>query len=237
MRILRLLMAVGVLALFGCDSHETPVPGMPNTPDPNVLTPSPTLTPEPTVATEVSTEITEEGEAALVLLPSDKRPFVRPRRRMNVDQVDLAIRRATNGIGWDINGKNRFEALASTLGKPDYRQVVQEDLSPSPVFQKFLNDAARHVCAEMVKKELESPVEEHVLMVHAGPDRTEPDQVDANLTILLLRFHGVTISEEANDLHPWRWLYQSAVHLKDDPVTAWQIVCIGLIIHPDFYSY
>ena len=192
----------------------------------------------PRTPSPVNTEVISEGEAPLVSEPiAATDDFVRPRRRMNVDQLDDAIRKATGGIGWDIGGKSRFGELAATLGKPDFREVVQEDLSPTPVFQKFLNDAARHVCTELVKKELEVAPTERVLMTHVGPEVKVGADIDKNLSYLLLRYHGVTIAPDSPTLERWRWLFKSVIHLTDDTTQAWRAVCVALIAHPDFFSY
>lgn len=189
-------------------------------------------------ADPITTQVVPEGEAPLVSEPiHETEPFVRPRRRMNIDQVDAAVRRATGGIGWDVGGKSRFAELAATLGKPDYRQVVQEDLSPTPVFQKFLGDAARFVCTNLVNKELESEPDNRVLIKYAAPDETEGPAIDENLQYLLLRYHGNDVTVDAPEMERWRWLFSSVIHLTQDPSQAWRAVCVALISHPEFFSY
>ena len=177
----------------------------------------------------------------VVLVPENADAFVRPRRRMTLPQLSAAIKAATGGIEWpDSKGKSQLEILASTLGKPDLVQVVTEDLAPGPVFQKFMGDAARSVCTKLTEQELESPVEEHVLMVEAGLEDTvltAPEKVDANLMRLLVRFHGLSVPADDPALESWRWLFQSATHLTQDPAQGWRTVCIGLISHPHFYSF
>ncbi|MEZ4467376.1 MAG: hypothetical protein R3F43_23755 [bacterium] len=62
---------------------------------------------------------------------------------------------ASGGTGWtETRGATEvdlFEELAATLGRPDYVQVTTEDLDPSALFLKFLDDAARSVCARTVE--------------------------------------------------------------------------------------
>ena len=95
------------------------------------------------------------------LTPADDTEyFVRSRRRMNLDQLQAQIEHATGGRQWIVNNKNQLEELAATLGRPDYISTLFEDLSAGPVFQKFLGDAARSICTEMVADELELPAEE-----------------------------------------------------------------------------
>ena len=161
------------------------------------------------------------------------------RRRMNIDQLDASIQRVV-GLAWeDAQGDNQFEELAATLGKPDFIDATQEDLTVSLLFQKFLGDAARDVCARRAEGEADGTLPP-LLMELAGPEITpesDPAAVDANLQQLLLRFHGQDIAPESERMAPWRWLFTSSVHVTGEPVTAWRAVCVGLLTHPDFYSY
>ena len=230
----RWILPLLALLVFGCDQ---PAPEAPPEKSPPVTDPVEEPT-EPTAPEKVKTTVVNEGKAPLVHEPiTATEPFVRPRRRLNVDQIDAAIRRATGGIGWDLNGNNRFVQLAATLGKPDFREVVQEDLSPTPVFQKFLNDAARYVCTELVQQELEAEPAERVLITYIDPKAKDGPEIDQNLSYLLLRYHGVTLAPDAPELERWRWLFRSVIHLTDEPSQAWRAVCVALITHPDFFSY
>ena len=46
------------------------------------------------------------GDVALEPATWDPNAFIRPRRRMNIDQLDQAIRDATGGVGWDDSQNN-----------------------------------------------------------------------------------------------------------------------------------
>lgn len=179
-----------------------------------------------------------ESVGAVDLVPAPELR-VRARRRLDLDQLSAAIRRATGGIGWDEGGDgDHFEALAATLGKPDYLEITQEDLSPSALFHKFLDDAARDVCARLVEAELAGAAA--TLMVEAAATDIwdeAPEAVEANLRRLLLRYHGKALDQGAPELAPWRWLFQTVGHGSEEPTTAWRAVCVALITHPDFYSY
>ncbi len=170
--------------------------------------------------------------------------MVRARQRMNLDQLAGAIVRVTGGLGWtELSGSNEidlFEELSATLGKPDYIEITQEDLSPSALFHKFLDDAARSVCARLVEQETSAPSAPRSLMVHVGTDdtvATAPAAVDANLRYLVLRYHGHSLAEDAGVLTHWRWLFETVSHGSGEPADGWQAVCVALITHPDFYSY
>ena len=175
-----------------------------------------------------------------VVAPTIEAPS-RSRRRMDLSQLDAAFKSATGGITWDEAGKNQWEALAPTLGKPDFLTTTEEDLTPSPLFQKFMNDAARKVCADLFTRELSTPPARRVFFVDVGPDESSDRagaRLDANLTRLLLRFHGSDVrgAEAQGHLDGWRWLYLTAEHLET-PRAAWSAFCVALIEHPDFFTY
>tara|TARA_Y100001968_G_scaffold331477_1_gene386295 strand:+ start:2341 stop:2832 length:492 start_codon:yes stop_codon:yes gene_type:complete len=163
---------------------------------------------------------------------------------MDIDQLDASIQRVTGGIAWTEDGDpddNLFEELASTLGKPDFIDSTQEDLTVSLLFQKFLGDAARSVCTELVQRELETPSSERVLLRYVDEETTpleDAGAVQANLRYLLLRYHSELIPEGDPRVNPWSWLFESALHVNGGDVpAAWRTVCVALITHPDFYSY
>jgi hypothetical protein len=176
--------------------------------------------------------------------PPAREPPPRARRRMNLDQLDAAMRQASDGIGWtERRGNtdvNLFVELSATLGKPDYIQITTENLEPSALFLKFLDDAARSVCARMIERDLDAGA--GALLHAVGPDDdfdAAPAAVDANLRHLLARFHGRLVPEDGAGPHlaPWRWLFRSAAFVGGDPLAGWNAVCVGLFTHPDFYSY
>ncbi len=176
------------------------------------------------------------GEAALPLTGSTSRD----RRRMDVDQLDASIRAVTNGIGWDVNGENQFVKLSATLGKPDYLQNTFEDLGPNLLFQKFLEDAAASACDRLMTRERAGGAD-NVFLVEAGPDDTsqaDREAIAANLSYLLLRYHGRQVAPDAPALEPWLFLFDGAeLAANGDPIVAWRTVCTALLTHPDFYSY
>ena len=195
---------------------------------------------EPAPAPPGPAEVVARPAGGADLLPDP----LRGRRRMDIDQLSASIRVVTGGIGWtEQQGATEvdlFVQLSRTLGKPDYLDLTSEDLTPSLLFQKFLDDAARSVCDRLVERELSSAPEARVLMVHAGPtDRLDDAAADIedNLRTLLLRYHGRPLEAGSEELNPWMWLFESALHTSDDPVAAWRSVCVGLMTHPDFYSY
>ena len=165
---------------------------------------------------------------------------VRKRQRMDLDQLDRAMLDAT-GFRWREagSGEPMFERLASTLGKPNFIENTLEDLSPSLLFHKFLDDGARSVCTELMSAEVERDAEERIFLTHVDPNAPLSDAEGVNLTLsnALLRFHGRHIEPASEELAVWRWLLENTPTSEGEPLLAWTNVCAGLITHPDFYAY
>lgn len=187
------------------------------------------------------------GEGKKVpLLPDPEYP-TRQRKRMNIDQLDAALLGATGGLTWTVAGKNQFAALSTTLGKPDFADMVIEDLAPSTLFQKFLQDAALNVCEALVAKDAKAKPADRVYFVHAEPTATpakDAAAVEKNLRYLLLRWHGRQLPQGAPQLENWRFLLagaQKTAAAGKKPTEAaqqgWQALCVGLVTHPSFYTY
>ena len=162
---------------------------------------------------------------------------------MNLDQLDASMRLLMGGLQWsEVRGGvevNLFEVFAETLGKPDFIESTDEDLSPSSLFLKFLNDAANQLCQARIEADLSAEGEPRLLIL-AGADETiqsAPEAIEENLSALLLRFHGHALSPEDPLFRHWRWLYESAEFVSGTPLVAWRSVCVALFTHPDFYSY
>lgn len=183
--------------------------------------------------------VTLGSEGEVVAIPADEPE--RPRRRMDIDQLEASIVRVTGGLTWtDAKGNNQFTALAATLGKPDYLTSTLEELGPSVLFEKFMGDAARSVCVRLVDQERTASADARVLLKYASPTDTweqAPEVIDQNLRYLLLRFHGRQLAPYDPQLNQWSWLFQTTTYGAQDPMIGWRAVCVGLLLHPDFYSY
>jgi hypothetical protein len=163
----------------------------------------------------------------------------RPRRRMDIEQLDRSIERAT-GRRWMSGTTPLFESNARTLGVPDYLMATSEDLEVSALFVKFVDDAARSVCTSLVSADADAEAADRIFFVHAELTAELPadaDAVDENLRYLLLRYHGRRVEDGAPDLAVWHDLYADARAATDDGEDAWRTVCVALIDHPDFYTY
>jgi hypothetical protein len=167
----------------------------------------------------------------------------RPRRRMDVEQLDRSIERAT-GRRWMSGTTALFESNARTLGVPDYAMTTSEDLEVSALFVKFVDDAARAVCTSLVSEDADAAAADRIFFVHAEPTAALPADaaaIDENLSYLLLRYHGRRVEDGAADLSVWHDLYADARAAAGDGADAgeiaWRTVCVALIDHPDFYTY
>jgi hypothetical protein len=193
----------------------------------------------------VTEELNPLGNADLVPPGPGADEGIRARRRMDLDQIAAALEVATGGQEWTDpdSGVHLFDALAPTLGQPDHIGRTERDLEPSMLFQKFMGDAARDVCEKMKDADLEAT--EPILMKHVGPDDDPGSNaagVEANLRYLLLRFHSLDVDEGSELLTPWLDLFEAALTPPEgegptSPPDAWRTVCVGLVIHPNFYSY
>ena len=253
------LCALLAASMVACDPETTPTPApepeapeqpqepeqpeQPERPEqpevPEAETPEPETPeqPERPQPTPVDVDTVGGSPADLVPAPEPWQAPPRARRRMNIDQLDAAFRRTSGGIGWtEMRGNNEvdlFTELSATLGKPDYIQITHESLEPSALFQKFLDDAARQVCARRIEADQARGAEP--ILLPLADENGEVD-IDGHLQHLLLRFHGRDLPLDSPDLMHWRWLYDTVGFVSDD-VTAWQALCATLYTHPDFYSY
>ncbi len=180
-----------------------------------------------------STRVDLEGQGEVGLTPDGATGNgIRPRRRMDVDQLTASIQRVTGGIGWvrGWDGADYFDVYSGTLGKPNYTDLTAEDLTPSLLFQKFLDDASREVCDDLVDREETAAAVDRVLWTS--------DDLRESLHAALLRWHGTSVAAGSARIDPWVTLYESsAAAVPDDPMGGWRAVCVGLFLHPDFYSY
>lgn len=245
------MFGLGVLALSACSPSASPegnaqldvtIPGMEghvSISGGNSALPTPFPSQDP-----ISVSLDDQGYVEVVTL-DDTLVVGRGRQRMDLDQLDAAMRQVTNGLTWtEVSSTGveteLFKSLSLTLGKPDFIQITDEDRSVSLLFEKFLADAANNVCRKLVDKEVTQSQDQRILMTDVEPEDTiydKPEAVEANLRHLLLRYHARYVLPGAPELDPWLWLFESGSHVGQSPTMGWRAVCVGLFTHPDFYSY
>jgi hypothetical protein len=173
-------------------------------------------------------------------------PVSRSPRRLDVDQLLASVTVVASDDGsiqWNQDKAN----IQRVLGKPDFVQVTDEDLSPSTLYLKFIDDLAHDVCNKMVAV----PTASQVLMRYAGPKDTltsNPTAVQQNLRYLYLRFFGRKIADsDTTTFAPLLAVFQNVSGLeatdKSLPSTStpategWRAVCIAGFTSPDFNLY
>lgn len=198
----------------------------------------------PVETEEVATEQLPEGTFTFTPDPGAAPARERIRKRLDVDQLDRSFRVVTGGIGWTRGSGprevNRLEELAATLGEPDFIETVDEDLSPSPMFSKFLDDAARSVCDRWLDSDRAAPAAERTFFVAVDPDTPlaeDPSGVRENVRDLLLRVHGRWSAPDAPSVSRWVGLLEAAESRDLEPAAGWRAICVALFTHPDFHLY
>jgi hypothetical protein len=155
-------------------------------------------------------------------------PSPREARRVDLDQLENIIEDFTGSRWVDSSESSRFFPLHATLGVADYVKRTHEDLSVSPLFQKYLDDASREVCQQAVDRDYAAAAPSRKLL------RGALDDPNAVLSAMIFRAHGRRLGAPA--LSAWRQLYD-AVSASEGEQAAWVAVCVAAVRHPDFYSY
>ncbi len=149
-----------------------------------------------------------------------------------------------NGITW-----GRLEANATALGEADFETITIENYDPSPLYAKFMDDAARDVCAQMLSAEAGDAPAKTLYRFVEKTDTVEsnPAGVDQNLRYLKLRFHGVRVADDDTEsIAPLRMLFARAVEAaQGSNATAseshvregWRLVCVAMMTSAEFHIY
>jgi hypothetical protein len=100
------------------------------------------------------------------------------------------------------------------------------------------------VCTKLINHEQNIAADKRVFLVHLPPGTNpldDPAATDANIKMLLLRFHGKSVPLDSPQLQPWRNLVNTiaanAGPWWGDWLEAWTGMCVALLKHPNFYSY
>ncbi|WP_394843221.1 hypothetical protein LZC95_39995 [Pendulispora brunnea] len=175
--------------------------------------------------------------------------------RLSVEQLRASLLAAT-GYTWMasrvVNDPDSFtgttylpdadmlEALAATLGRPDYVTSTSEAIEPAVTFSKLAGDAARSSCRMSVKADTTAPEKERRILRHVTPKDTlaaNSDAIKKNLSYLALRFWGRTIAPNDAELAPLLTLFGKATAAPGTPVEGWRAVCIAMATDPQFLTY
>lgn len=176
-------------------------------------------------------------------------PLAMGTRRLTVAQLSASLPVVLGGTTWLNGTANGFTSRAATLGVPDYVGITEENLEPSPLYAKFMADAARDACTRVVAADTGKAKSDRVLTRFAEPTdsvATQAAAVNANLRYLKLRFHGAKVA--AGDDAPiasYRTLFDSAVKASagagavdaNDVKEGWRAVCVALLTAPEYHLY
>jgi hypothetical protein len=191
--------------------------------------------------------------------PTDHPPLDPPitsagNRRLSVEQLrrslPVALGNDASGvpITWMIGSKKGFDDNSDTLGEADYINTTEDNLEPSPLYLKFMDDAARDTCNRRLTADLAATsASDRVLYAKmASTTDTSDGAVDANLRHLALRFWGVKLADDdTKTLAPMHKLFDASVeaaaagktvteaHVKE----GWRSVCVALVTAPEFHIY
>ncbi|MBE2251560.1 MAG: hypothetical protein IAE78_18605 [Myxococcus sp.] len=159
-------------------------------------------------------------------------------RRITVAQLRESIL-TTTGRQW-----SQINALAASLGQPDYALTVSESTEANLVFAKFVEDGAREVCLAVASADLARPnAADRVLfpdVTVANRDFTTmtDDAIKANLSYLSVRFWGQPFAPAERDA--WTATFKTvAARAKtiNRPEQAWGAMCVAFMTDPRFITY
>lgn len=172
-------------------------------------------------------------------------PAERQPTRMTVQQIARSIPVVTGGIEWiEDFGQgpvNILATLAATLGAPDYKLRTEENMEPSLIIAKFMQDAAGRICVRWVDKELTAPLAERTLIGHDPRESLDPAQVKDNLRRLQLRFFSRYVAPDDDDtIADLVELFDTAssgASAGKGAQDGWLAVCLALMTDPEFVIY
>lgn len=159
---------------------------------------------------DISATVTQGPELPLDHPDLSRVESARDSRRIS----HLQLRRSVDALfktKWTEDGFDLLFVLAPTLGDPDYDEITEENLDPSPLYVKFMEDLANAVCKDVPLATLQ-------------PKGTPAENVRA----LKLKLHGEFLEAGDPSLEPLIELERTA---------GIRAVCVALLGAPEFYLY
>ena len=143
-----------------------------------------------------------------------------------------------------------LDSYGDTLGEADYLAITEDNLEPSPLYLKFMDDAARDVCNRALTADYARPLAtERAILRFVDKTQTVANAasaVDANLRYLKLRFHGIKLeADDDQQISGLRTLFSSVTTSSANGTTVdstdiregWRAVCVALLVAPEFHLY
>ena len=189
--------------------------------------------PKPPVESEPSVDIPEvtESEWGDIVEPVPPATNTRQLKRMTVAQVRDSMERIADEVVWGSGSNSDWDAYAETLGVADYQLRVTLDLSPSIMFQKFLDDAAGATCAGWIA------ADESTFHTMSDPDSTERADLRENIVGLRWKIQGKNRDIPDDIIDRYETVFTTVHTRTASTEAAWTTVCVAMFTHPDFFMY
>ena len=152
-------------------------------------------------------------------------------KRMTVPQVRDSMVRISGGVHWGDEDESNWDAYAETLGVADYQLRVENDRSPSVMFQKFLDDAATASCLGWIQ------APDTTFFSAEDPTSVERADLVANIVGLRWQIQGKAKDSTALIVADYEALFVKTHQRTESLDAAWQTVCVAMFTHPDFFMY
>ena len=154
------------------------------------------------------------------------------------DAADLPI---TWNAGTASSPQSGFDLYASTLGEADFVNRTEDDRDASPIYVKFMDDAARSACTQaLAADKTRSNAEERTLLRYVSLTDT-PESNDEgfrqNFAYLKLRFHGIKVTDDSQIESLMKLFVESGKGSKTAEEDGWRAVCVALLTAPEFHLY
>lgn len=177
--------------------------------------------------------------------PNPEARLDRAAGRMTIEQLARSIPVITDGLRWTedfgAGEVDMLEVLSGTLGAPDYLRITEENLEPTLIIAKFLQDASQRICLRWVDRDRAQPAADRSLVTHEDWASTDEARVRENLRRLQLRFYARHIADAADPgLDPLYRLFVDASSTAPPDRAArdgWLAVCIAMMTDPEFVLY
>ncbi len=163
--------------------------------------------------------------------------------RMTIEQLARSIPVVTEGLRWTQDfGQGETDllvVLAATLGAPDYINVTDENLEPTLIIAKFMQDASHGICSRWVTRDRSA--ETRSLVQHDG-DWASRDETHARAALqrLQMRFYARQVDTDSVQVDRLYTLFLNASNTAQagrETADGWLAVCIALMTDPEFILY
>ena len=206
------------------------------TPDETVKSPAPSVEISDTGSTVTSPPLSElpevsESEVGEGSIEPVERVRSRRLKRMSIAQARDSMVQISGGVHWGTADESFWDEYAETLGVADYQLRVENDRSPSVMFQKFLDDAATATCMGWIEAPESTffSIEDRASMVRGD--------ILANIVALRWQIQGKAKDATLPIIEDYESLFVKAHQRTESTESAWQTVGVAMFTHPDFFMY